>query len=238
MSGGANAVLKEPRVADTRTLTPAADQTAKQVPVVVKKAVVFFIGGAADKESYYSQGPNNNVLDAKRALDLQLNPYGESYFSAHLDYKQAKGDAEIEEHFLRAVPSKAMPIYIVGHSLGAWNGAHLSRILTEKGYRVAMLVTLDPVGEGVLVWLFSNIYRDAPEPKAAFWINVAAHPKLPNASDTVAEFGERWYVMKGPDISAFVDINHADAGLMFVSPLYGGRSALEYVQDSIMEYLK
>ena len=44
MSGAAN---QSNKVAGSHTLTPAADQTVKQVPVEVKKAVVFFIGGAA-----------------------------------------------------------------------------------------------------------------------------------------------------------------------------------------------
>lgn len=82
MSGAAN---QSNKVAGSHTLTPAADQTVKQVPVEVKKAVVFFIGGAADKESYYLQGPNNNVADARRKLDadFEVQKQAGSYVSYH-----------------------------------------------------------------------------------------------------------------------------------------------------------
>lgn len=67
----------------------------------------------------------------------------------------------------------------------------------EKGYKVKALVTLDPVGEGMMVWLGSDIYLSKPTPKAEFWINVRADAKKPDSSDGVADFGERW-IPQGP----------------------------------------
>jgi hypothetical protein len=221
-------------------LSPAADKSIKTVPVKLKLAVAFFIGGAADKQQYYGQGPNNNIRDAMMTLDLSVQTYRESnlYRRQHIDYRQAKGDADINEYVISQVPSKAVPIYIVGHSLGAWNGAHLSRILTERGYKVAMLVTLDPVGEGVLVSLGSDIYWNKPEPVADFWINITASPRQPNSSDQVANFGERWLVKDGPNINTTVNINHADAGSMFTTRINGSGSALDQMRTSIDGYLK
>lgn len=218
-------------------LTAATDKSVKTVPVTVKKAVIFFIGGAADKERYYGQGPNNNIRDAQQLLDPDFIQYGDQYFSDHIDYKYAKGEKDISEYFTKYIPSKANPVFIVGHSLGAWNGAHLSSILTDKGYRVSMLITLDPVGVGIGVSIVSDIYASKPQPKSEFWINVTAVPKQKNASDNVAWMGGRWYVDKGPNLLATADINHADAGLMFSTPLHGGPSAMDYLKEKLEVYL-
>ncbi|WP_165668243.1 alpha/beta hydrolase [Metapseudomonas otitidis] len=141
MSQGANAAPKEPQSATERTLTPASDQTVKQVPVEVKKAVVFFIGGAADKESYYFQGPNNNVADAQILLDahFQLERQSGTYESHHLGYSDVRGSWDIDSDVKSKIASKAMPVYLIGHSLGGWNGAHLAEILTDDGYNVEVL---------------------------------------------------------------------------------------------------
>ncbi|MCC6076693.1 hypothetical protein ACFPTX_03070 [Pseudomonas sp. GCM10022188] len=57
---------------------------------------------------------------------------------------------------------KTTSIYMVGHSLGAWSGAHLSQRFSEWGNRVQMLVTLGPVGSGLLVRLGSRIPYHRP----------------------------------------------------------------------------
>ncbi|QRY82335.1 alpha/beta hydrolase [Pseudomonas sp. PDNC002] len=238
MSAGSNAVLDAPRVAATRTLTPVDDQTIKQVPVEVKKAVVFFIGGAADKESYYFQGPNNNIAAPKSTLDTDFENQRHAgiYASHYLDYSEARGWWDIDKYVLKEIPTRSVPVYIVGHSLGAWNGAHLSKILTDKGYRVEMLITLDPVGNGFWVWLGSDIYLSKPTPVASFWINVRAAAVHPNMSDSVAEFGERW-IPEGTDIDIAADINHADADRMFTVTMLPNYSPHYYIKRSIEEYL-
>ncbi|WP_240924761.1 hypothetical protein [Metapseudomonas otitidis] len=75
-----------------------------------------------------------------------------------------------------------------------------------------------------------------PTPKAKFWINIRADAKQPDSSDSVAEFGERW-VPKGANVSAVADINHLYADRLFKVMLPQGLSALEYVKQSIREYL-
>lgn len=153
---------------------PNVRPTARQVcrvDSVQNRAVVFFIGGAGDKEAYYLvAGPFKNIVDAQRSLDLRpedLLDYFE-YVPVYLGYNEVRGKEKISQNVLKEIPSKQTRIYIVGHSLGGWNGAHLSAILSSLGYVVEMLITLDPVGEGVMVWTFSNIHREKPIPLARF----------------------------------------------------------------------
>lgn len=156
-------------LAVTPTLTIVKDQTVKTAPVPVKKAIVFFIGGAADQETYYFQGAFHNIDDAQKLLDARIGAsetLKAKYTGLPKSYKDAKGSGDIQTHFIDKITSKSCPVYIVGHSLGGWNGAHLSQILSEAGYTIKFLVTLDPVGEGFLVWLSSDIYFSEPTPVA------------------------------------------------------------------------
>lgn len=215
----------------------------------MSRAVVFFIGGAGDMKSYYLQGPNYNVRAAKERLDslFSIESGQGRYFSTYLDYSLAKGGGDIDEYFLSKIESKEDPIYIVGHSLGGWNGAQLSRILSEKGYNVEVLVTLDPVGSGAMVGIISDIYWREPCPRARMWINVWARPKKPNISDTVANMGGRWYgaastsklteFISAPILRYFVDISHAEAGRMFTSKSPDGHSPCDHISNSIRKYL-
>ena len=220
-------------------LSSASDKTVKTVPVTVRKAVAFFIGGAGDKESYYFNGPFGNVAIAQNALDSELADYRgtKEYASYYLGYNEARGNKDIKTYVLANIPTKAIPVYIVGHSLGGWNGAHLSQYLSDQGYRIEMLVTLDPVGKGVLVQTFSDIHSKEPNPSSKFWINIRAQPKTPDQSDSVAEFGERWIVTNGPQVNAVAPNNHYDAIGLFTIRLPTGKSAKQHILDSIHEYL-
>ncbi|WP_448092319.1 hypothetical protein [Pseudomonas lini] len=51
------------------TLTDKKDVSEKTVPVESTKAIVFFVGGAGDKESYYFSGPFRNVQDAQSSFN-------------------------------------------------------------------------------------------------------------------------------------------------------------------------
>ncbi|MCU1717816.1 alpha/beta hydrolase [Pseudomonas sp. 5P_3.1_Bac2] len=221
------------------SLTPATDKSVKTVQVTVKKAVVFFIGGAGDKEAYYFSGPFGNVANAQSSLDKELTPYRDKaeYISHYLGYNEARGNEDINTYVLKNIPTKAIPVYIVGHSLGGWNGAHLSRHLADAGYRVEMLITLDPVGEGFLVQTFSDIYWKEPQPSSKFWINIRSQPKTPDQSDKVAEFGERWIITEGPQVNAVAPNNHYDAIGLFTILLPTGKSAKQHILDSINQYL-
>ncbi|EMG0736309.1 hypothetical protein V3F60_004063 [Salmonella enterica] len=206
----------------------------KQVGTESKKVVLFVFGGAADAEPYYTEGPNwncapiyNKVVD-EYTYNTKLGVFIHKYYA----YNMAKGDSDIKI-IKDLIPDRETSVYIIGHSLGGWNGAHLSQILTDDGYNIAMLVTLDPVGEGFLVWLGSDIYFSEPEPKAKKWINIRAAPSSPDGSDDVADFGERWIVTSGPNVNETIDENHRFADRIFFKELSDKKSAFDHVKESI-----
>jgi pimeloyl-ACP methyl ester carboxylesterase len=146
---------KAATLAASPTLTPSENQAPKVVQASNCRVVVFFIGGAGDKESYYFAGAYNNIQLAYNHFRDRVDKAGhlDFYSSHYLGYSDVRGGWDIDKYVYKGIPDKSAPVYIVGHSLGGWNGAHLSKILSEKGYKVEMLITLDPVGEGALVWL-------------------------------------------------------------------------------------
>ncbi len=201
------------------------------------KTVVFFIGGAADKSSYgIVFKPNQNILPVKKHLDrkiLNKIDYNSYYLGFDEVYDVPSQTNRLEENVLQYL-DKNSSIYIVGHSLGGWNGAHLSQILTDKGYNVEMLITLDPVGEGFLVYMASSIYKNKPKPKAKFWINILADPLKPDESDDVAELGERWKIVSGTNINVKLDKHHEEADGMFRSIIKDKKSSCDFIEQSII----
>jgi len=243
MAGAAPAVKEElpKREVKTHTLTCKTDQSVKPVPVALRDLVIFFIGGAGDQESYYGTGPNNNI-DYVRKITIddatQLNILKRCP-SWPLSYNAFISDEDLEKNVLSRIPNCSTAIYIVGHSLGGgWNGAHLSSVLTDKGFKVKKLMTLDPVGEGKIVYGISNIYRREPKPKADYCLNIRAAAVDWNVSDLVADFGEQWEVTQGPNVMGRVDVNHADADRMFLQILPGGKSARQIFYESILIYFR
>lgn len=241
---GENAAVKKElpkRQACDHPLTDPKDTSVKQVAITVKKIFIFFIGGAGDQESYYLSGPNWNVSYVRDDVvaDADTLNYLCRCPVRVMAYNKFITDEDLAKNVLSEIPDTSTAVYIVGHSLGGWNGAHLSSVLTEKGYKIRMLITLDPVGEGKIVYGISNIYRLTPKPKAEFWINVrAAKIKDRNVSDSVADFGEQWEITSGPNVSGRVDVNHADANIMFAKPLDGGKSARQLLAESILSYFR
>ncbi|MEO4047409.1 alpha/beta hydrolase [Pseudomonas sp. CAU 1711] len=227
------------KLAAKPTLTPVADQNPKPVELKNCRAIAFFIGGAGDKESYYFAGPYKNITYAQDPFNRRMEAAGKGklFRSIYRGYNEVRGSSDIKRHVVAHIPDKATPVYIVGHSLGGWNGAHLSNLLAGDGYRVEMLITLDPVGEGALVWLGSDIHYSKPEPKSGYWINVRAEPSVPDPSDSVAEFGEKWSVHSGPDINCVMNVNHANAWGMFLNPIQGEMSAADYMYESVISYM-
>jgi len=240
---GENATVETPlakREVKTHTLTCKTDQSVKQVSVGLRDLVIFFIGGAGDQESYYLTGPNNNigyVRDIAIADAKKLNVFNRCPSWA-LSYNAFISDEDLEKNVISRIPNCSTAVYIVVHSLGGWNGAHLSSILTDRGFKVKMLMTLDPVGEGKVVYGISNIYRREPKPKAEYWVNIRAAAVNWNFSDLVADFGEQWEVTQGPNVMGRVDINHADANLMFMQVLPTGKSARQIFNESILSYFR
>ena len=109
---------------------------------------------------------------------------------------------------------------IIGHSLGGWNGAHLSHILTNKGYVVDLLITLDPVGVGAQVKLISDVFWTIPTPKARYWIHISSSPENDyRQDDLIADLGGQWQPKTGMQISDECSCHHAEARSMFFNPL-------------------
>lgn len=204
-----------------------------------RRALALFIGGAGDKKSYYLAGPYRNMAYALAAFDQRIDEAGlaDGYQSLYLGYHEMWSAIDIGRLISTEIHDKDTPIYIVGHSLGAWSGAHLSQRLSEWGYRVEMLVTLDPVGSGLLVRLGSRIPYHRPAPRSGFWINVRAEPGRSNTSDLVAQLGRKWHVAGEPNLDEALDANHANAWALFCNPLHDGRSAADRVFVSIAEHL-
>ena len=135
------------------------------------------------------------------------------------------------------VPTK-IPVYIIGHSFGGWNAAHLCRRLADGGYNVRMLVTLDPVGGGLVSRIGHGLYaRPQVAPHAAFWVNVSCRPRGGNVSDVVASLGRRWYPQAGPDVYHESPRSHADVQAMFTEAVWQGRSALDMLEADIRDCL-
>lgn len=210
-------------------------RTAEAAVPAERQALALFIGGAGDKKPYYLAGPYRNIAYAQAPFDRRIAQAGlaGAYQSLYLGYHEVHGASAIGRLILPAIPDKTTPIYIVGHSLGAWGGAHLSNRLSEWGYRVEMLVTLDPVGSGLLVRLGSRIAFPRPVPRSRRWINVRAEPGRPDSSDRVAQLGRKWHVTGQPDIDEALDTHHANAWALFCRPLHDGRSAADCMFDSI-----
>ena len=221
------------------TLTSAAKDRGPGATLPERRAVALFIGGAGDKKSYYLAGPYRNIAYALDAFDQRIEEVGQvdGYQSLYLGYHEVWSASAIGRLLAAEVHDKSTPIYIVGHSLGAWSGAHLSQRLSEWGYRVEMLVTLDPVGSGLLVRLGSRIPYRRPAPRSGCWINVRAEPGRPDSSDLVARLGRKWHVAGAPDIDAALDANHANARALFCTPLHDGHSAADRMFASIVGIL-
>jgi hypothetical protein len=100
-----------------------------------------------------------------------------------------------------------------------------------------MLITLDPVGDGTLVYVGSQIYLTKPTPKAKFWINIKTTPTNTDSSDDVAQFGEQWKVTSGPDINATVNIHHYNAVGIFTAIIANGKSAEDYFYNLMTQKL-
>ena len=202
--------------------------------------LVIFVGGAADKSSYgLFFGPYYNI---KPVFDAVGEKFGgdRCYESIYVGFEEIFGDRRISKnissHITGSDVNKSdVDIYIVGHSLGGWNGAHLSRILTDMGFHVRMLITIDPAGKGRFVYAVSSIYRKKPEPKADRWINITS-TSFSNFYDMVAALGGRWRP-RSADVDHITGLSHEDAGGMFTQaiPAAGGRSAFEILINDISE---
>lgn len=225
------------------TTSTTDNTTRKRVAVEVgSPVIVFYIGGAGDKESYYGSAPFGNIEEVRDHCDpLFKNLRSKNmYYTEYLGYNEVCGDSHVTENVIKKIPGKSVPIYIIGHSLGGWNGAHLSEILSERGYQVEMLITLDPVGEGWGVHVISDLQEKYPKPVAKFWINIRADKQLRemDGSDGIAWMGGQWTLKEGPNLNYVANIHHANALKMFIVPLTGKASARDYFYASVKKLTK
>lgn len=211
------------------------------VEVNYKKTVAFFIGGAGDKEKYGGVGPTNIVEREVYKPFSSISPLND-YIGFYLGYNYVYDDGKngrIKSNVLSNIRSKEnTEIYIIGHSLGGWNGAHLFDILQKKGYKVKVLITLDPVGTKVAVSLASDIYWDSPKPKCDFWFNVSTDPDELRQDDYVADIGGQWNPGDAPLVNVSTKFHHGEAGNMFRHVLYLNQSCSELLLIHINKYLQ
>ncbi|WP_392559036.1 hypothetical protein [Orbus mooreae] len=152
---------------------------------------------------------------------------------------------------------KETKVYIVGHSLGGWNGAHLSYILSQLDVDVECLITLDPVGTGNHEVALMNplikkaqIYTNPPLPVAKYWFNIQAHHidlKKKKGSwfieDWVAWAGGQWLITQSyPTVMKQVcekaNLHHKSVCKMFTYRTRLGLSPHEYLLNAVMDVLK
>lgn len=229
---------------------PNAEVFVEMEPVRTQKyVVIFFIGGAGDKKSYYGFGPTrivegvSNYFDGiiTHENDLKNLNFKESFYkSFYLGYNEVKGNEDIENYVLSKIPDKEnTAVYIIGHSLGGWNGAHLSQILTDNGYYVDLLITLDPVGTTLGVALISDIYWEPPKPKSKYWINISTDPKNYEIDDKIADAGGQWQLSKkdNAQINHISKHSHREALAIFKEDISSNTSASDMLLGFIRKYV-
>lgn len=213
-------------------------ETVISTTAIYKQVVTFFIGGAADKESFYGAPATEIMKDVKENFNEKLT-YSQ-YQIRYLGYNEIKGEDDIKNNVINIIPNKdGTFINLVGHSLGGWNGAHLSKILSDKGYTVDMLITLDPVGEGAAVTMISDIYFSFPKPKANYWISISTDPKNYRFDDGIADAGGQWRpAKKDPKIYHDTKFSHGQAQQMFTENIKNNISASDMLLHFINYYLE
>lgn len=208
--------------------------------LIKKQVIVFFIGGAGDKRPFSGFGPTHLMKSAMEYFKTGVNNINKiDCKCVYLGYYELYPKSDIDKYVMKEISNNKIPIYIIGHSLGGWNGAHLSRILSQKGYKVEMLITLDPVNGNTGLEYFSDLYHDVPLPVGAgFWINIKTEPDLRDIdiSDVIARAGNKWDPWVGkPNINYVTKKSHAEARSMFIEKIKEGKSANELLLKSILK---
>ena len=192
-----------------------------------KEVIVLFVGGAGDAKVFF--GPKKPTYIVRDQVQLPFDRIisHSNYDSKYLGYDDIYGKSRIEKNVLPLLVSKGeSQIHIVGHSFGGWNAAHLSHILTEQGYSISLLITLDPVGTAMGARLTSSIYQDTPQPKCKHWINVDSQPDSWAIDDYVAWAGGQWIPSREKtEVFHESKAHHREAGKMFEDVMDGGFSA-------------
>ncbi len=204
-----------------------------------KKVIVFFIGGAGDKEKFAGQGPSGIMKDVNKDFD-KIYGNNKQYITNYLGYNEVYGEDRINNNVIPSISNKeGTEVFIVGHSLGGWNGAHLSKKLKQKGYSVELLITLDPVGVRGGTQDVADIYRGYPMPLTRFWINIYTNPAKNEIDDYVAGLGGQWKPNNN-NLTFFLEsqLHHGEAsGMLNEFIKNAGASAYTFLVNQISYYL-
>ena len=208
------------------------------VEAIYKKVIAFFIGGAGDKKSYAGSGPTNLILDEVMTPFKLIAPTFD-YKAVYLGYNEVYGNAAISKNVISEIPNiEGTDIYIIGHSLGGWNAAHLITILQKLKYKVETLITLDPVGTKVGVTVISDIYYDYPNPQCRIWLNTFTDPKTYDTDDLIADVGGQWSPKDGFLRSIKNIHHHREVGAMFNDIIFLNLSSSGILLSNIKRYLE
>lgn len=240
-----------------------SEQNAKVKQICIdKKVIIFLIGGAADKRSYLGSGPTGLVTRIQGGISQASQEavnQGVVRF-VYLGYYEVFGEEAIWKVLLDTGLAVELDgefflmqdeIIIIGHSLGGWNGAHFGTLIkswkknqaikkihadSPTGLNVKLLTTLDPVGEGVIVGMFSDIYFHKPKVTVSNWINIRYDSDDYSRNDLVADLGGRWHVESGPKINIVAKLDHAETLAAMIYPLnQQGETALHEVTTIVNE---
>ena len=216
------------------------------------KAILFFVGGAGDKYKFGGLGPNYNIIYARnvylqrkskefednkkiRILDKGNNDNDPYYLS----YREIYKDIDIKK-VIATIPDKSTLVYIIGHSLGGWNGANLTTAISNAGYKVKMFISLDPVGTDPGLARISDIFLNEPKVTAEIWINIRCEPGITHYSfsDMVATAGGQWIPKQKPTYDVISKANHLDAEVILESKVNGNLTALDLLIESLKANIK
>lgn len=234
-----NLLIKDEWIGKEIVVMPYLKESTEKVSqktIIKKKVIVFFIGGAGDKKPFMGIGPTN-IMERVRIFFMQKVKRIENIDckSFYFGYDELYPESDIKKYIIKEIENKNIPIFIVGHSFGGWNAAHLSKRLVQMGYKVNILITLDPVSGSSGVEYFADLYHETPIPvKANFWINISAYPKDFAIDDVIAHLGVQWKPwMHKPNIFHKTHESHGQAGRMLQENILDGKSALDFLIDGI-----
>lgn len=118
-----------------------------------------------------------------------------------------------------AEAGRSQPLDIVGYSLGGPRAAVLANKLHEMGISVRNVVTVDPVGGGVLVKDSGSVHT-----------NITANPDRMNFSDVVAGVGGKSFIITPPDRSTTVGTSHGNFDVLMGTKGADGLSADDLIR--------
>lgn len=214
----------------------SATEKVCQKTQVKKKVIVFFIGGAGDKKSFMGFGPTFIMERVQSLFKSKIKTLENiDCETVYLGYDELYPENDIKRYVLPYCEATSIPIYIIGHSFGGWNAAHLSKRLASMGYKINMLITLDPVSGSSGVDYFADLYFESPIPvKAMFWINISTYPKKFGIDDAIAHIGVQWKPwIHAPNIYHKTEESHGSAWKMFIENIFNGKSAFDLLIEDI-----